>query len=563
MILIDGDREVIKIKKLALSACITSTLALSCASAVNASSESPDDWPQYHRTSDAWRYSPLDQINSDNIDKLKVAWIHQPGDIQMGLQATPIVVDGIAYYIGPNNNVFALEAATGKQIWHYQADLDAIVDEVFYVAASRGVTVGHGNVYVGSLDGRFIALDQKTGKEKWSTQITDQEKCYGCLFSSPPQLAGDVLFGGTTGGDQPTQGKIFAVNAITGERMWTFDILKKDDPKSWPGDSGEVGGSGAWLPGTYDKKTDTIFIGTSNAAPDFYGAEREGDNKYSASLLALEPKTGKLKWAYQEIPHDVWDYDSAYEALSLNVDGKDVLVHLNKSGYVFVLEKATGKVENVWPLAENINFVKGIDPKTGELIGRVDMPEGKETTICPYLLGARSWNHGAYNPDTGLWYTNAMEVCNVVVPAPQEHESVGIAGLYLGVSKLVAVPPPGKKASARLDARDPITGKLKWSVDYPLPGLGSVLTTGGNLVFNGDPYGVIHGYNAENGKEIWNFNAGSGLRGGIVSYSVKGKQYILASTGFGSHAPGFMASAFPEVSGLPGGAALVAFTLED
>ncbi len=555
----------ITIRKLMLSASIASAVAVSglvsTTVAADSSKVSPNDWPQYHRTSDAWRYSPLDQINAGNVNKLKVAWIHQPGDIQMGLQATPIVIDGVAYYIGPNNNVFALNAATGEQIWHYQPELDEIVNEVFYVAASRGVTVGHGNVYVGSLDGRFIALDQKTGKEKWSTQITDLESCYGCLFSSPPQLAGDVLFGGTTGGDQPTQGKIFAVNAITGEPMWTFDILQKDDPKSWPGDSGEVGGSGAWLPGTYDEKTDTIYIGTSNAAPDFYGAERVGDNKWSASLLAIDPKTGKLKWGRQEIPHDVWDYDAAYEAVALKHNGKDVLVHLNKSGFVFVVDKKDGSIENVWPLAQNINFVDGINPKTGELGKRLPMPTGEETTICPYLLGARSWNHGAYNPNTGLWYTNAMEVCNVVVPAAQEHESVGLAGLYLGVSKLVAVPPPGGKASARLDARDPITGKLKWSIDYALPGLSSVLTTGGNLVFNGSPKGIIHAYNAENGKEVWNFNAGSGLRGGIVSYSVNGKQYILASTGMGSHAPGFMASAFPEMGGLPGGAALIAFTL--
>ncbi|MDF2181949.1 PQQ-binding-like beta-propeller repeat protein [Neptuniibacter sp. CAU 1671] len=563
--MLDGEDEVITIRKLMLSASIASAVAVSglvsTTVAADSSKVSPNDWPQYHRTSDAWRYSPLDQINAGNINKLKVAWIHQPGDIQMGLQATPIVIDGVAYYIGPNNNVFALNAATGEQIWHYQPELDEIVNEVFYVAASRGVTVGHGNVYVGSLDGRFIALDQKTGKEKWSTQITDLESCYGCLFSSPPQLAGDVLFGGTTGGDQPTQGKIFAVNAKTGEPMWTFDILQKDDPKSWPGDSGEVGGSGAWLPGTYDEKTDTIYIGTANAAPDFYGAERVGDNKWSASLLAIDPKTGKLKWGRQEIPHDVWDYDASYEAVALKHNGKDVLVHLNKSGFVFVVDKKDGAIENVWPLAQNINFVDGINPKTGELGKRLPMPVGEETTICPYLLGARSWNHGAYNPNTGLWYTNAMEVCNVVVPAAQEHESVGLAGLYLGVSKLVAVPPPGGKASARLDARDPITGKLKWSIDYPLPGLSSVLTTGGNLVFNGSPKGIIHAYNAENGKEVWNFNAGSGLRGGIVSYSVNGKQYILASTGMGSHAPGFMASAFPEMGGLPGGAALIAFTL--
>lgn len=565
--MVDGDQKImIKIKQLISSASVASCIALAgvpaATFAADEGSVNPNNWPEYHRTSNAWRYSPLDQINVDNISKLKVAWIHQPGDIEHGLQATPIVIDGVAYYIAPNNNVFALNAATGEQLWHYQPDLDPIVEEVFYVAASRGVTVGHGNVYVGSLDGRFIALDQKTGEEKWSTQITNLEECYGCLFSSPPQLAGDVLYGGTTGGDQPTQGKIFAVNAITGEKMWTFEVLLKDDPKSWPGDSGQVGGSGAWLPGTYDEETDTIFIGTANAAPDFYGADRRGDNKHSASLLALEPKTGKLKWAYQEIPHDVWDYDATYEALELDYKGKEVLVHLNKSGFVFVLDKNKGSVENVWPLAQNINFVDGID-KNGKLGERLPMPTGEETTICPYLLGARSWNHGAYNPGTGLWYTNAMEVCNIVVPAAQEHENMGIAGLYLGVSKLVAVPPPGGKASARLDARDPITGKVKWSVNYPLPGLGSVLTTGGNLVFNGDPKGKLFAYNAENGKEVWSFNAGSGLRGGIVSYAVDGKQYIVAATGFGSHAPGFMASAFPGVGGLPGGAALVAFTLSE
>lgn len=527
-----------------------------------AANVNPDDWPQYHRTSDAWRYSPLKQINKRNIKKLKVAWIHQPGDIQMGLQATPIVIDGTAYYIAPNNNVFALDAATGKTIWHYQPELDPIVEEVFYVAASRGVTVGHGNVYIGTLDGRFIAVDQKTGKEKWSTQITDLKNCYGCLFSSPPQLAGDILFGGTTGGDQPQRGKIYAVNAITGKPAWTFDTIK-DDEKSWPRDSGDVGGGGAWMPGTYDEKSDTIFIGTSNAAPDFFAVEREGDNKYTASLLALEPKTGKLKWYRQEMPNDEWDYDAAYEALILEHEGEEVIVHLSKSGFVFVLKKDSGDIENVWRLGKHINFVEDVNPKTGELINRKKIIPGKENVVCPYLLGARSWNHGAYNPDTGLWYTNAMEACNIVVPAPQESESVALAGLYLGVSKLVAIPPPGEeKGGARLDARDPITGKLKWTVDYELPGLGSVLTTAGGLVFNGDPRGVIHAYDAKNGKELWNFNAGSGIRGGIVSYAANGKQYIAVSTGFGSHAPGFMASVFPEVAGLPGGAALIAFTID-
>ncbi len=523
--------------------------------------DSPNDWPKYYRTDDAWRYSPLDQINTGNVKKLKVAWIHQPGDIQMGLQATPIVIDGIVYYVGANNNVFAVDGETGKTLWHYKPELDPIVTKVFYVAATRGVTVGHGMVYLGSLDGRYIALDQKTGKVVWERQITDLKTCYGCLFSSPPQLAGDILYGGTTGGDQPQAGKIFAVNALTGEPAWTFNTIK-DDPKSWPGDSGKVGGGGAWMPGVYDAKTDTILIGTSNAAPDFFPDGRVGDNLYSATILAIEGKTGNLKWHYQEVPHDTWDYDSAYEIMSIKHDGKDLLVHLNKGGYVFVLDKATGKPFNIWPLAKHINWTSGIDPKTGEIKDRYEPKVGEERVMCPYLLGVRSWNAASYSPKTGLWYTNAMEVCNTINSSPQEIDKVGLAGLYLGVSKLEAVPPPGDKASARLDARDPITGKVKWSVDYEMPGLGSVLSTAGGLVFNGDVRGVFHAYDAETGKELWNFNTGSGIRSGPVSYAAGGKQYILVPSGLGSHAPGFMASAFPKIKGLPGGAALIALTLE-
>lgn len=499
--------------RVSVKALMLSALMLSCSftQSIMADAGIADaDWPKYHRTDKAWRYSPLDQINTETVSKLKVAWIHQPGDIQHGLQATPIVVDGIIYYIGANNNVYAVNGKTGETIWHFQPDLDPIVRKVFYQAASRGVTVGHGMVYVGTLDGRYIALDQETGKTVWSKQITDLKSCYGCLFSSPPQLAGDILYGGTTGGDQPQRGKIYAVNAITGEPAWTFDTIS-DDPESWPSDTGEVGGGGAWMPGVYDEKTDLIHIGTSNAAPDFFGELRKGDNKYTASLLAIEAQTGNLKWFYQEVPHDVWDYDSAYEIVTLEREGQELIFHLNKGGFVFVLDKATGKPVNIWPLSETYNWVKSIDPKTGELIGRNEPKIGEETTLCPYLLGVRSWNHGAYNPNTGLWYTNAMEVCNKIVAAPQETETIGIAGLYLGVSMLEAVDPPGQKASARLDARDPITGELAWSIDYKIPGLGSVLTTAGDLIFNGDVFGSVFAYDAEDGKELWSFNTGSGI----------------------------------------------------
>lgn len=555
----------------ALGAGIASNLAL-CAVAAGfglspimttpAVADDGSDWPKFYRTDNAWRYSPLDQINKTNVGKLKVAWIHQPGDIQHGLQATPIVLDGKLYYVGANNNVFAVDAKTGQTIWHYKPKLNPLADKVFYVAASRGVTVGRGKVFLGTLDGSMIALDQKTGKVVWKKQVTDFKNCFGCLFSSPPQLADDIIYGGTTGGDQPQQGKIYALNADTGETAWTFNTIK-DDPKSWPGDSGKVGGGGSWMPGVYDEKTDTILVGTSNAAPDFYPDGRKGDNLYTATLLRLDRKTGKLKDHYQEVPHDVWDYDSPYEIMTIPHEGKDMIVHLNKGGFVFVLDKEKMEPFNIWPLAKHINWVKSINPKTGELIGRNEPEVGKAKTFCPYLLGVRSWNPGSYSPKTKLWYTNAMEVCNEITAANQELDKIGIAGLYLGLSAIKTVNPPGDKVSARLDARDPITGKVKWSVDYKFPGLGGVLATAGGLVLNGDVEGNIYIYDDETGKELWKFNAGSGVRSGPISYSVGGKQFIVVPTGLGSHAPGFMAGSFPDIAKLPGGAALVAFTLDD
>ncbi len=557
----------LKMKSFA-SVAIAASLIVLASPTVNAvappaaGADNPNNWPEYHRTFNAWRYSPLEQINKANVKKLKLSWIHQPGTITHGLQATPIVIDGVMYSIGPDNNVFALNAATGKILWRYTAKLDPIVKEVFYGSASRGVTVGRGKVYVGSLDGRFIALDQKTGKELWSTQLTNLKAEYGALFSSPPQLAGNVLYGGTTGGDQPIIGKIFAVNADTGERVWTFEI-PKDDKNSWPGDSRKVGGGSAWLPGTYDARTDTIYIGTSNAAPDFNNDNRRGDNLYTATLLALDPKTGKVKWHRQEVPMDTWDFDAVYEAL-LVPDGKggESLVHLNKNGFVYVMNKDTGAIKNAWQFTENMNWAKGVDPKTGLPIAP-DYPEtGKQKLHCPNLLGARSWNHGAYNPKTKLWYSHAMELCNTVTSAKSDDIPKGISALYLGLSEITLTNPPGKKGDGWLGAFDPLTGKQAWKIRFELPPLSSVLATAGGLVFTGDMVGNLYAFDADNGKELWKFNAGSGARGGPISYAVNGKQYIAIPTGLGSHAPGFMAGAFPQIKDLPGGAALLVFSLE-
>ncbi len=316
------------------------------------------------------------------------------------------------------------------------------------------------------------------------------------------------------------------------------------------------------MPGTYDPDSNTVFYGTGNPGKDFVGTDREGDNLYTDSVVALDPKSGNLKWYRQEIKHDVWDYDSPYESLLFKKDGKDFLVHLNKSGFVFVLDKNDGRIQNIWRLSDTINFAKDIDKETGEIIGRVDLPMGKETMICPSAFGARSWNSGSYNPKTNLWYTPAMEFCGGLTPVeqktdPKDYGTGHIGSEDFGRLQLVAGHKPG-----RIDARDPLTGQRKWTHESDLPYFASTLATGGGLVFIGDPLGNLSALDADDGKVLWTFNTGSGLRSGIVTYAVDGEQYILAPSGWGSYAAILLPPLFPQLANVPSAATLIAFKVE-
>lgn len=536
-------------------------VAVACAQTAPLRDDNPNDWPMYNRSFDGARHSPLQEITKDNVKNLHVAWIHQPGAITMGLLETPLVVDGVIYSVASYDRVFALDAVTGQEIWHYYPKLDDVVNEIFFTPYSRGVAVAHGRVYLATIDGRAIALDQKTGKEVWKTALIDPRKCGGCNFTSPPVVAGDMLTLGPTGGDLADQGRIYGLDAATGKLAWTFDTLK-DDPRSWGGDSRNSGGGGAWMPGAYDPRTDVVLYGTGNPAPDYdWGGARPGDNLYTSSVIALEPRTGKLKWYFQEVPHDGWDYDAAAgEFLFVTKDGKRSIVHSNKGGYIYVYDAETGALQNAWPLADAITWVDGVDPRTGAL-KNVRLPKfGEKSFGCPWLVGSKSWNSGSYSPVTGLWYQNVLEACNTVEIDKGAPESVPLSALFYGGTATAADPPNGK-AHGHLDARDPLTGERKWTINTGMPMMGSLLTTGSGLLFAGDLKGFAHAYDAKTGEELWKFNLGSGTRGGPVSYAVNGKQYIVFPAGLGSQALGFVAQLWPELTDAPPGAALVAFTL--
>lgn len=539
------------------------------------------DWPSYHRTYDAHRYSPLDQITKGNVHRLSVAWTHQAGEITQGLQSTPIVIDGIIYYSSNFNRVFALDGRTGEQLWHYFPKLKDGAEMLPTAPTSRGVTVANGLVYLGTMDGRAIALDQKSGKQVWETELVDTLKC-GCMFTSPPLAVKDKLvYGSTQGGIPARGGGIFGVDQKTGKKLWYFDPVKEGEEHWGMNDFGEssakYAGVGAWHVGSYDAELDLVYYGTSNPTPWFDWAphtegpdghfrksgvgSRPGDNLYSSSVLALRPDTGELVWHFQENPHDDWDYDAALgEFVFIDKDDRKLMLHMGKNGFVYIYDRADGSIENVWTINKHVTFVKTIDPKTGELIGRNPPVMDKDNTFCPSMLGGRSWNAGSYNPETGVWFNSRQEMCEVAKTRPERPSMDPLPGWYSGAD-LKWVHPPGDQAHGALDAWDPLTGKKKWSVVDKYPRISTVLSTKGSVVFSGDMRGYIYAYSADTGKELWKFNMGSASRGGIVSYMAGGEQYILVPSGIGSAAQAVIADVYPEVAEFPSGATLFAFKL--
>jgi alcohol dehydrogenase (cytochrome c) len=516
----------------------------------------PNDWLTYHQSYNDWDFSGLGQINTSNVQNLEVAWIHVPGRSTRGLQSMPLAADGVLYYTGSYSRVFALDGATGRVIWSYTPELDeALIARQTHSPYNRGAALGQDKVFVGTVDGRLIALDMKTGKPVWDTKLENSEKLTVGFTGAPIYANGTVVIG-SQGGEWPGRGPIFAVDAQTGKVKWTFQTVGGTDEakKTWGNDTWRTGGGGGWMPGTYDPSTNTVYWGTANPAPlyDWAGSDwmntgaRPGINLYTTSVIGLDLDTGNLKFYHQELPHDTWDFDSAIgEFVLLQRNGQRYIVHPNKSGFVFVYDPQL-KVQNVYPLVNNYNFVKGIDPKTGELIGRRDFTAGKQSgSLCPAIDGGVSWNSGSFSPQTGLYYKVANEWCIDLTVVKTQPVTEPVVQLNIGAN-FKLVPPPSGQIYGHVDARDPLTGNKMWEIRFPEPPMASLLTTAGNLLFVPDSRGVLHAYNASTGAELWNHSDGLGHQGGIMSYSAGGKQYIAVVAGFGGMVSDDFAPTFGE-----------------
>lgn len=522
-----------------------------------------ENWPRYGGRDNAWRYSVLDQINRANVHKVAPVWVFQTGKIDGGLQSTPIVIDGVMYLSSSWNRVFAVDAQSGRELWHYFYQNPREIG-ISYSPWNRGVAVAAGRVFMGTLDNYVVALDQKSGREAWKVNVEDMRQC-GCNITGAPLVAKDKVIVGVTGGDSAHRGYLTAFDVKTGRKVWKFWTIPGPGEKgheSWEGDSWKSGGGATWMTGSYDADLNLVYWGVGNPAADFYGGSRRGANLYTDSVVALDVDTGGLRWYYQEIPHDVWDWDAAYECVLFDAPVKGVsrklLLNVNKGGYAFVVDRTNGEFISAWPVAENINWIKGVSDK-GELIGRKEPQVGKTTLICPSIGGGRSWNHGTYSPRTGWFYTTGIEWCEEVT-AQQEEPKQG-QDFFGGVYQLK--PPPGGRARGHLDAYDPVSGKKFWSYDSKYPLLASGLSTAGDLVFTGDPEGNFFALDARTGEKLWSFQTGSGLRGSPITYSVKGRQYVATPSGWGSSLAGIMPQIWPEVEEFRGGSSVFTFALPE
>lgn len=482
------------------------------------------EWPGYHGAPSANRHSPLAQINTTNAAKLKLAWSYSLP--HLGLQTTPLVADGIMYVTAPNQ-VCALASDTGREIWCYtrsRGDSTKISGDAAK-GAQRGAALLGNKIFFSTDDAHLIALNRLTGALMWQVFMPESlPGAYGA--TAAPLVVGDLVVAGIGGGDAPLRGFLAAYKADTGEEAWRFwTIPKRGEPKSetWVGNALEVGGGATWLTGSYDPSLDTLYWPVGNPYPDTDGTERKGDNLYTDSVVALNPKTGQIKWHFQFTPHDLWDWDATEPLVLVDevFQGKprQLLLQANRNGFFYVLDRTNGEFLLGTPFVKRLTWATGLDPKGRPIVNEKAKPTMGGTVTCPAVRGATNWYSTAYNPQAKLFYVMAVEDCNL-------YRQAG--------SWFVPYNDPANPPQKILRAIDIQTGKIAWEqiqIGAPESNYTGVLSTSGGLIFYGESGGSFAAADAKSGKTLWHFNTSAVWRASPMTYTVHGKQHVAIAAG--------------------------------
>ena len=505
---------------------------------LNTAAADPNNWLHSNGSYEQTRYYPGNQINTANVGKLAPKFVFQTAVLE-SMETAPIVVNGVMFLTTSFNHVYAIDAVTGEEFWHYKHKMGPIT--TFCCGPNnRGVAIEGDKLFMGTLDAKLVALDAKTGKLLWETQIADPEKGYSETMA-PAVVDGKVLIG-TNGGEYGVRGFVKAFNAADGKLLWTFytipetgqegvwavnDLTGRDmhrdiaaEKKALAEKGGgfyQTLGGGVWMTPAVDLKTRTVFFVVGNPSPDLYGAIRPGDNLYTDSMVAVDLDSGKYKWHSQYIAHDVWDLDAVSPPIltqAKDASGKmvDVVIHGGKTGHVYVHERSTGKL---------IRFSEAMIPQENMWV----LPTKEGARMLPGANGGVEWSPMAVNPKLRMAYA-----ANLHQPMTYHVEESAYPGgkLWLGGAFKTI---PGEAQWGRLVAVNLDTGKVAWGVKTDQPLIGGVLATAGNVVFNGEANGWFKAFDAANGKELWRFNAGAGVNAPAVSYMVNGKQYVAVAAG--------------------------------
>jgi alcohol dehydrogenase (cytochrome c) len=519
----------------------------------------PHNWLTYYGAYNGQRYSPLDQINTDNVKRIGPAWVFQAGTSGIiagastyAFEAAPIVVDGVMFVSGWDGWVWALDARTGSELWRYK---HAVPYDVSLCCGNvnRGVAVAQGKVFLVTGNAHVLALDARTGKRVWDKTYGDVRA--GESGTVAPLVVKNMVIVGSSGGEFGVRGHLDAFNLESGEHLWRcYMVPKPGEPGSdtWPtdGQAWARGGANCWLTGTFDPETNLLYVGTGNPAPDFDGDVRPGDNLYTDSIVAVDVDQGQIRWHYQCTPHDVWDYDSIAECILFESGGRKLLGHFDKNGYFFVVDRTDGSLVQITPFVDRITW--GAITRDGQVTAKVyPDKEGDPVHFYPGPAGAKEWTHAAYSPKTELFYVPVQDVGATATRRRREFkESIPYWGAGVNVDL--------EGMTGSVSAFD-ANGEERWRYRNDLPMCASVLATGGDLVFAGKPSGEYVALDARSGEQLWQFQCGSGHHSSPTTYSVDGRQYIAVPVGWGGWAEGFL----PGMLGAGHGSALIVFALPE
>jgi alcohol dehydrogenase (cytochrome c) len=488
------------------------------------------NWISYNGDYSGRRYSELSEINRANVPQLRAEWVFHAHNTNR-LENTPVVVNGIMF-VTAANDAFALDARTGRVIWHHsRANSDGLIDDASQ-HVSRGVAVWHDRMYMETDNAHLLCLDARSGNQIWDVAYADWNKNYGA--TSAPLVVNDKVLVGTSGGDDGVRGFVAAYDALTGKlvwRFWTIPAPGEFGSKSWPGNAYLRGGGTTWMPGTFDPALNLIFWGTSNPAPDFNDDMRPGDALYTDCVVALDADTGKLKWYFQFTPHDLFDYDSVETPMLIDTaykgEPRKLLVEANRNGYLYVLDRTNGKFLSAVPFVDKLNWAKGIDAQ-GRPIRTDVRPTPAGTRVCPGYSGATNWYSPSYNESTHMVYFLALEECETYFSQPTQPFQEGKEYYSTGVKRI-----PGEVSAKTLVAYSLDTGTFSWK--YPQTGhghsAGGTMSTAAGLTFFADDTGALEAVDAPTGKPLWHFNTGQDISASPMTYAVAGKQYVAIAAG--------------------------------